>query len=61
MSDKVDIISFYGNPPKKSSRRAIFSADGQTFPRVRAAAECVALGGRLAGRGLLQGCAISIR
>lgn len=38
VSDKVDIIAFYGNPPKKSSRRAIFSADGQPFQKVRSCA-----------------------
>ena len=34
MTGKVDVLSYYSNPPKKSNRRAMFAADGQPFAKV---------------------------
>ena len=34
ITDKVDVMSFYANPPKSQNRRAMFTADGQPFAKV---------------------------
>jgi len=37
VSDPVDIMSYYANPPKKENRRGVFVADNQPFDRTMAA------------------------
>eukprot|EP00873_Tetraselmis_striata_P021014 jgi/Tetstr1/441278/TSEL_029529.t1 len=37
VTDPVDIVSFYANPPKKENRRGVYMADGQPFDKTMAA------------------------
>ena len=37
VSDPIDILSYYGNPPKKENRRGIYVADDQPFDKTMAA------------------------